>query len=470
MSDSGSYSTRAVKRMLPPIGRDFFVDSGWHAAILTSAMGVAHVVSALTLVALVIVAGPAAADWSEPFVADALEAASEHGPRVAVDGAGNAIFSWLHSRDAGAQVRARVRSATSGRGGLETVSGDQAAAIAPRVAMNAAGTAVFAWRNLRQGTVEARVRSAAGTYGAIVTLGSVGVQDGAVEVAIDPNGNAVFAWEVWNGAVWRIDARRLEADGQLGTHYFLTAPTSSRLGAVGADAAGNAFIAYVRYDATGSTAAVRVRILTASDELQPPVALSGYEEVPPATEAPSPQLAVDAGGNASIVWVTRNVAGSDDRISLRTLSVSGVLGRRETVAAGNPFYQDARAAVDADGDAVFGWMQRDPDGEWRIMARSRSAAGVKGAIRTLARLPQGRLSGVGVNPGGDAVFGWMRNRGDGLLQLQARERFADETLGPIDTLARGPVVHRPQLAVGAGGTAAIVYQDGEGNVVGFVGP
>ena len=141
------------------------------------------------------------------------------------------------------------------------------------------------------------------------------------------------------------------------------------------------------------------------------------------------------------------------RVQARSLSPAGTLGAIISLSATGRRAHDPQVAVDAVGNAVVVWVQGD-----RVQTRSLSARGELGPAVTLSAGGAAvHYAQVAMSADGDAVFVWDRaTRAKGVVQ--ARVRSASATLGPLLTLsARGQRAIHPRLAVAAGGHAMATW-------------
>jgi hypothetical protein len=122
------------------------------------------------------------------------------GPQVAVDAAGDAVFTWDRSDGTYSRVQARARSAAGVLSPVQTLSAPGQHAGAPQVAVDTDGDAVLTWAR-SDGTntrVKARARTAAGILSPVQTLSAPGHNAGLPQVGVDTDGDAVVTW-------WRFD-------------------------------------------------------------------------------------------------------------------------------------------------------------------------------------------------------------------------------------------------------------------------
>jgi hypothetical protein len=218
---------------------------------------------------------------------------------------------------------------------------------------------------------------------------------------------------------------------------------------VAVDATGDAVFAWERWD--GSSWRVQMRTRGAGGALGPVQAVSSSSPI-----NHPPLVGVDADGDAVFAWSRYD--GANFRVQLRARTAAGVLSSVQTVSpvGQTSFVQDL--AVDADGDAVVVWTNTDNV----VQARARSAAGVLSPVQDLnVSGPIGAQPRLGVDSDGDAVFTWLR--WDGMHnRAEARTRTAAGTLGPVQTLsAVDEQATQPEVAVESDGDALFTWSEGD---------
>ena len=113
--------------------------------------------------------------------------------------------------------------------------------------------------------------------------------------------------------------------------------------------------------------------------------------------------------------------------------------------------RDAQVALDTAGDATFVWSSLGP-----VQARQGFADGSLGPVRTLSN--PGYWAGpprVAVAPNGDAVVVW------GIQRVKARAIAADGTLGPIQKISQRGDIEESQVAMDRFGNATVVWRVGD---------
>jgi hypothetical protein len=361
-------------------------------------------IAALAVLLAGAVPAPARADFEAPVnLSNGAQEANY--PHLAVDGAGNAVIAWYRLDGTHWQIQTRARAADGTLSAVQNLSSPGKHAILPKVAVNPGGNALIVWQRQDDNShyrIQARYRSASGLLGLVQTLSEAGATAQNAQVAVDNDGNAVIVW-------YR----------QIGSHYHVQARYRSAAGGLGP-----------------------VETLS----------LAGQHAV-------FPEVAVDADGDAVIVW--RRHDGANYRIQLRHRSAAGTLGPVQNISLAGHNAFNAKVAVRGNGDAVIVWYANDGT-NWRIQARARSAFGLWSRIQTLSLAGQDAgAPQVALDNDGNAVVVWQRNSGTD--RIQARRRAADGTLGPIQNLsAAGEDAAEPQVAVDRDGDAVFVWKRSDG--------
>ena len=242
-------------------------------------------------------------------------------PQIAFDPAGNAIAVWVQEGDPTSAIRydiwANRYNVSTGLWGTATLieTDDTGAAYSPQLAFDANGNAIAVWRQLvtilffggqRYGIRTNRYT--AGTGWGTATLIDTGLSinnSGAPQIAVDASGNAIAVWYQSDGTRDNIYANRYTAGTGWSTAVLIetddTGPADSPQIAI--DGSGNA-IAVWEQDGDPSPGVNEVRNDIWANRY---TAGSGWGtatliETDNAGTAYSPQIAVDAGGNAIAVW------------------------------------------------------------------------------------------------------------------------------------------------------------------------
>ena len=141
--------------------------------------------------------------------------ASAQDPDIAVNEAGDAAFAWTRWDGQRDRVQGLVDLASSLPGSSQWLSAVGQAASDARAAIDETGAAMFAWK--RSEGDDSRIQSArlpaGGVLGAAETHSADGESASDPELAIETGGTAAIAWSRWDGAVHRVQVRRLPAGG-----------------------------------------------------------------------------------------------------------------------------------------------------------------------------------------------------------------------------------------------------------------
>jgi hypothetical protein len=318
---------------------------------------------------LVVPATANAADWLPAQTVTVGELRSD--PQVALDPAGNTWVTWAQEVEvAPGENRARIFVARIDAGGE----------VGPSIPVSPA----------------------------VTDFGTPGSTDGSSEgpfIGVDAGGAATAIWDRHIPGVTseRIEARRIQPDGTLGTVHTIVPRGDDHLVVV--DDAGTATVGYKDLD-DNSGVNYFARRLDPSDTLGGPQLLTGA--LPPADGVGVLRLAVGRNGLVSAVWSHSDSVSGDSVIELRQVDAGGTLvGSTPAVLSDTTAGFDIPAlAADAQGNAVAMWTRSNGTTQF-VEARHIPAAGPLGPTRELfstAGFP-GDLR-IGLAPSGDATGIW----------------------------------------------------------------
>lgn len=184
-----------------------------------------------------------------------------------------------------------------------------------------------------------------------------------------------------------------------------------------------------------------------------------------------PQIAVDAGGNALVVWKQPNSTGKNNIWANRFSAVSGTWGTAELIQTANA--DSARApqiAMDGNGNAIAVWAQSaDANAPSHIWANRFSAA--SGAWEMATALETAVVGGavdprIALDTGGNALVVWSQS--DVTLtrtDIWANRYSAGSGWGTAQLIEHenaGDAL-RPQIAFDASGNAIAVWEQSDGS-------
>jgi hypothetical protein len=388
-------------------------------------------------------------------------------PRLAMDGNGAAVATWIREQASGTSERQTQAARLTVTGLWEhpvNLYTPAATAAVPGetsdVALNSAGRGAAVWvRAIGTGATGQMVQGAifnAG-WGAAVNLmpaSSAGVTSPRVDV--DNDGNAIAAWvQVLDGSTV-VRAARYAAGGAWSAPLTVSIPGEDVTDgvAVGVDGAGNAV-------ATWTSIAGGVPTLRASQYAELTDTWSAPIAIGPVGRSPTVvRLALNRAGTAGFV-AFRSFDGSRDVLrAARIDPVSGVWSAPALVSTPGQDVFDLDIAVDEQGRAMVVWNRFD--GAFRTVQTARYVGGWSA--------PDPRMTGadtrdvsVDTDAAGNAVAAWTRSGGSA-YGVQASAFSAASGVWTVAADVSDPAGNAavPQVRLHTDGTAVAVWQDSSG--------
>ncbi|MEK7702833.1 MAG: M12 family metallo-peptidase [Nitrospirota bacterium] len=340
-----------------------------------------------------------------PVLIETNDKGSANMPRIATDSAGHAIAVWRQATRKLYNIWANQYVTNSGWG-IPTMIGTETPghAVFPQVAMDSAGNAIAVWQqfNKKRSDIWAN-RFVSGTGWGTATL--IETQEGNAlfpQIAVDPTGNAIAVWQQVTKKRTDIWASRFVAS----TGW--EPPLLVELNDIG-----NALSPQIAVDQTGNAIAVWQQ----SDKKRNSIwanrfivgtlwGTSTLIETNDDGNAISPQIAMAPTGNAIAVWQQSNKKETD--IWSNQFVVGTLWGTPTLIETNESKALSPQVVVDAAGNAIALWQQID-EGQNSIWANQFSAGtwGVAALIEKdnvgNAAFPQ-----VSVNAAGNAVSVWQQ--------------------------------------------------------------
>lgn len=319
-------------------------------------------------------------------------------PRVASDGAGNVITVWREVDGDQSSIRAALRAKGAAFEPAKRISVPAAEMESPELAMDRLGNAVAVWHRStgRDSIVQAAVRPARGEWSEPQDLSAPG------DVAIDPD-VAVEAGRVT--AVWTairehrpvVQASSRLIDGPWEAVKTLAGAIGKANPVVAMDDRGGAVVAWQAWD--GAFQVVQADLRSDDGSWSPPETLSG-----PGRGAERARVAMDANGNALVGWLRHNGSWFAAQLAYRPAGGAWGLPQNLTKRGGNA--AGLELAMNRRGDAVVTWVQ----GVLTASADLWSAFRPAGA-RSWARAPvtdnwYGLQARVAIDEAGNATAVW----------------------------------------------------------------
>jgi hypothetical protein len=256
--------------------------------------------------------------WSVPDELSAVGQTATN-PRVGMDSSGRAFAVWQRSTNTGWAVQEAQRSPSGGWTIPVNLSASGQLALYPSLAVDGQGDAAVAWDHIvaNHDLVQATTRKAGGAWSAPRELLGPNEEGRDAQVALDGQGDAVVAWDqlVSGGNEFAVESVAQQAgSGTWGTREQIS-PSSQTEPEVtlAVDPAGDAVATWGL--GSGSGEVVQAVQRSPQGAWSAPVDLST-----PADELPRPEVAIDARGDAAVVW--RQLAAGASVVQSSVLDVS----------------------------------------------------------------------------------------------------------------------------------------------------
>lgn len=301
----------------------------------------------------------AQAGWGAPVLIESSFAEAGE-PRVAMDGAGNAIA--VFSQQVGERIgiyASRFEPATGWGPATAVETDDSVEGVVPQIAMEASGRATVVWQAVifTGGAVSGyqvrgnRYTPAAG-WGSAVPVG-IATNNATPWVAVDGAGNAVAVWVARDGTWDSIWSARTVAGGGW------TVPVL-----IETDNTNSARTPHVAFDGSGNAVAVWAQ----SDGLRDNIMANRYVagvgwggavliETDNAGYAYEPQVVVDGSGNATAVWSQHNAAGFTHNAWANRYSPGTGWGTPTVIDNSPEPARRTQIAIDGLGNVMAAWAQ-----------------------------------------------------------------------------------------------------------------
>jgi len=348
--------------------------------------------------------------WGTAGLIETDNVGSAYAPQVSVDASGNAMAVWRQSDGTRWNIWANRYVVGAGWGTAELIEADNTGnAIKPVVSTDTTGNAVAVWQQFdgTRNNIWANryvVGAGWGTAGLIET-DNVGSAN-APQVSVDANGDAVAVWQQSDGTRTNIWANRYVVGTGWGTPQLIEIDNvgDALYPQVSVDASGNAVAVWSQLDGTRSNIWANRYVVGAG------WGTAKLIEIDNVGDAWSPQVAVDASGNAVAVWQQSDGTRSNIWANRYVVGTGwGTAQLIETDNAGGALSH--QVSVGASGNAVAVWYQSDGtrNNIWANRYVVGAGWGTAGLIETSnesAFEPQ-----VSVDASGNAVAVWHQSDG-----------------------------------------------------------
>lgn len=302
---------------------------------------------------------PAGGGWGGPVVLSeedegdgGLGASNGSSPQIAVDADGDVHVVW--ERYAGTN-KLLIQATTRPAGGtwqdpVDIGEVKTMAAPEPWIAVDAAGDATAVWKN--QQVIESAYRPAGGSWQAPAPISAT--ESFTPEAAVNAEGDATAVWMHFDGSDYVVQSAYRPAGGSWGAPALVSAPGEEGGNPhIALDGSGNAMVVW-RGEGEGGEA-VRAAYKAAGGGWQDPVDVSI-----PGEEAQFPHVALDADGDALVLWGgSTGELGAHAIVQAAYRPAGGSWEAPTEISedGGNAYPSDV--AFDADGNAAVVWTRSD---------------------------------------------------------------------------------------------------------------
>jgi hypothetical protein len=426
----------------------------------------------IILASALLLAPAAQADWLAPLD---ISQPTEHAgvPQVVLDAQGNATAVWELWNGEDTVVESAYRPAggswqvpttlSLAPGEVTLVAGEHDAQ-GPRIAVDGQGNTTVVWTR-SAGTnrliVQALYRPAGGSWQAPVNIGEVDTErDPEPWAAVDEQGDATVVWD---------DAGVLESayrpvDGSWEAPIAVSGGEEAFVPQAAVDAQGDATAVWMAHD--GSRYVVESAYRPAGGGWEAPTELSQAGE-----EGGDPDIALDARGDTMVVWDGHG-GGEAEAVRAAYRPASGTWQTPANLSQDGDEAQSLQVALDAQGDALVVWSDstREVGGYSIVQAAYLPAGGSWEAPVALSAAGENAFpSDVVFDQSGNAAVVWERSNGTNDI-VQAAYRPSDGGWQkPTSLSAEGQdgtdaviVLDAPGDSTAADGDATAVWTSSEG--------
>ncbi len=196
--------------------------------------------------------------WAGAAEIDDVNARSAYAPQIAFDGSSNAMVVWYQHDGTRRSIYAnRYVAGTGGwAGALLIETGDAGFAFSPQIAFDGSGNAMAVWSQ-DDGSYDSiyanRYVAGTGWAGALLIENDDAGDAYSPQIAVDGSGNAMAVWMQWDGNNESLFANRyVAADGSWGTAALIETSDAGDAESpqVAVDASGNAIAVWYQNDGT----------------------------------------------------------------------------------------------------------------------------------------------------------------------------------------------------------------------------
>lgn len=309
---------------------------------------------------------------------EAVSSAGQQASNAAVDqdADGDALITWYETR--GTRLLGRTRARNGGLGPIQILATRVYDFYPHAVGLSSTGAAVIAWSAQDTGgnvSLKARVRSAAGVLGPVSNISPLNLHSSWPRLGVDAAGNALFAWTAtFADNTKRIQTRSRRANGALSPVVSLSRPYKQfevALPELAVNDAGAGVVMWGRcildddFDGVDEIIIRRSSAATTGGTFSTARQLAAGEckANRGSSDRGGSEVALDGDGDAVAVWRPLGQSvGFTYEISVKPLSAANVLGTRQTFQFQNSAQPSVATSPAGKAALIFG--QGVPNRYW----------------------------------------------------------------------------------------------------------
>ncbi|MBQ24166.1 hypothetical protein [Alcanivorax sp.] len=344
-------------------------------------------------------------------------------PKIAFDGAGNAIAVWRQQTNSDLNIYANRYSASTGSWGTaELIESSAGAAVGQQIAVDNAGNAIAVWSQYDGANYNIyanRYTASTGNWGTEELIESNSVANTlSPQIAIDSNGNAIAVWQQSDGIDESIYANRYTAStDSWGTAELIESGNNGQAveSQIAFDSAGNAIAVWSQSD--GGLSNIYSNRYTAGAGWGTAELIATGD----ADNATRPQIAIGSNGNAIVVWSELSALGAKVSIyASRYTASTDSWGTEELIENSDDGHaSDPQIAIDDDGNGVAVWWQPDSANLRHIYSNRYTPGAGWGSEELIESSDDGHANypQIAIDGEGNVIAVWRQddNINDGLL-------------------------------------------------------
>jgi hypothetical protein len=353
--------------------------------------------------------------WGAATLIETDDAGGAQLPQIAIDADGNALAVWAQHDGTRNNIWANRYTTGAGWGTASLIETDNSgSAFSPQIAIDASGNALAVWGQ-DDGTENSifanRYTASNNAWGSAVVIetdNEIGHSANDPQIALDASGNAIAVWQQSDGTRTNVWANRYSVGTGWGTGTLIET-----------DDAGNAYSPQIAMDANGNALAVWSQFDGAHNNIVANRYVHGTGwgtaspiETSAALNAGTPRIAFDLQGNALAVWVQDGATAFYDVWANRYTPGSGwgtaaLIETDDAGSGGSP-----EVAFDVSGNALAVWMQSDGT-RFNIVANRYTAGSGWGTANLIETDDAGSANEpqIAIDANGNALAVWYQSDG-----------------------------------------------------------